>query len=467
MYKILLILFLSTSCFAQSKINYVFDVKNYGAKGDGVTDDGAAIGKAIAACKSEGGGTVYFPIGNYVTNQQYVLDFNVNIKGEGMGAFQIFAANLTNYKYSSAIYYTSPTGNLFTFQKDAINNDYPIRSIQSITLINKASTTPTAGSAVKCLDNAQNFVIRDVLVTGFYINFDYVSTTYWLMDNVRINAPIAYGIRLGNNIDSDLGDWSINNCIFSSSKFPSSATAFYWKAGGGGKITNTKFNSVGYIVANNFIYDILADMSDGPTSLLQVSNCSFENFQTAAVKMTTSGNYVSFVQFNNCEFAAVSSASQTVIDIDGFRNVSIDNIVARSYAGNIPYTFMKFNNIEGLKIGYGQIYDYQSYYTITNSTEVNVSELQLAGITRTYNPVLNFDLGFKMYHTQTGNIAFSLGTINRDGTQGMVRIVGNATGTCAFLAGWINKGAKIFDNTKTNFIYFTYDSGNVVYEIVN
>lgn len=45
----------------------VFDVKAYGAKGDGKTPDTQAINKAIEAAGAAGGGTVSFPSGTYVT----------------------------------------------------------------------------------------------------------------------------------------------------------------------------------------------------------------------------------------------------------------------------------------------------------------------------------------------------------------------------------------------------------------
>jgi polygalacturonase len=45
----------------------VFDVKNFGAKGDGKTQDRDAINKAIDAASAAGGGTVLFPAGTYVT----------------------------------------------------------------------------------------------------------------------------------------------------------------------------------------------------------------------------------------------------------------------------------------------------------------------------------------------------------------------------------------------------------------
>jgi polygalacturonase len=43
----------------------VFDVKEYGAAGDGTTIDSPAVNKAIEAASAAGGGTVYFPTGTY------------------------------------------------------------------------------------------------------------------------------------------------------------------------------------------------------------------------------------------------------------------------------------------------------------------------------------------------------------------------------------------------------------------
>ena len=55
------LLLLTSSClFAQTP---VFNVMDYGAKGDGTTDDAQAIQRAIDACATKGGGQVYLPCG--------------------------------------------------------------------------------------------------------------------------------------------------------------------------------------------------------------------------------------------------------------------------------------------------------------------------------------------------------------------------------------------------------------------
>mgnify|MGYP000150211601 CR=1 FL=1 len=62
----------------QSGLPILYSVRDFGAKGDGVTLDTQAIQKAINACTEAAGGTVFFPSGKYLTGT-IVLKDNVTL----------------------------------------------------------------------------------------------------------------------------------------------------------------------------------------------------------------------------------------------------------------------------------------------------------------------------------------------------------------------------------------------------
>jgi Pectate lyase superfamily protein len=59
-----------------------FDVRAYGAVGDGQVDSTRAINAAINAAKQNGGGTVYFPRGRYLVSDTLIIPPHVRIRGE-------------------------------------------------------------------------------------------------------------------------------------------------------------------------------------------------------------------------------------------------------------------------------------------------------------------------------------------------------------------------------------------------
>lgn len=71
-----------SDCHAQEQ-GYVYNVTRYGAIGDGKTLDTPAITRAIEAASKNGGGTVFFPAGTYVTGTFELLS-NVTLRlGDG------------------------------------------------------------------------------------------------------------------------------------------------------------------------------------------------------------------------------------------------------------------------------------------------------------------------------------------------------------------------------------------------
>jgi parallel beta-helix repeat protein len=67
----------------QDKLRETVSVKDFGAVGDGVTDDTAAIQGAIDAINTVGGGAVYFPTGEYKITSTITIYSNMKLYGNG------------------------------------------------------------------------------------------------------------------------------------------------------------------------------------------------------------------------------------------------------------------------------------------------------------------------------------------------------------------------------------------------
>ena len=67
----------------------IINIMQFGAKGDGITDNKNIIDNALK--KLVGGGILFFPIGNYATSGEHIIDTNaeLQIKGSGKNATKI------------------------------------------------------------------------------------------------------------------------------------------------------------------------------------------------------------------------------------------------------------------------------------------------------------------------------------------------------------------------------------------
>lgn len=74
-----------------------FNVKYYGATGNGSTDDFTAVQAAITAAQSAGGGIVYFPIGTYVVSgTPQITGSNIILQGAGDASEILLGTNALN-----------------------------------------------------------------------------------------------------------------------------------------------------------------------------------------------------------------------------------------------------------------------------------------------------------------------------------------------------------------------------------
>lgn len=201
-------------------ISHVFNVKNYGALGDGLSDDTAAIQAALDAANAAGGGLVYGPPGTYRHSGLNVYASTVlSGAGRGLTIWKLFAVA------GEQIFGVRLRGNFSGIQ------DCTVQGVDA---------TSSGGFAMSITNSASFCTIRRVESTNAWIGFgcggiDNQPTLRWdncnynLLDNCYIHdvgvvtatfyAPVnAFGNRMvncvfKNTIDASASGAELRNQI--------------------------------------------------------------------------------------------------------------------------------------------------------------------------------------------------------------------------------------------------------------
>lgn len=196
----------------------VYNVKNYGAVGDGYADDTLAVRKAIDQAKINGGGTVYFPSGRYLFTGTFRIPENTSLKGESkeLVSLVFLPFNWTLRNIPDAF---------FTGTKNFSIEDITINA----TRMNKCITSEFEK------DNSENILIKNVniLANPFLFNGQGADSVSLLTDEMgtyteKSKAAIYIG---GDNI-------TVEGCRVL-----------------GGKNSLMIYNANGVVVRNNEIYN--------------------------------------------------------------------------------------------------------------------------------------------------------------------------------------------------------------------
>ncbi len=231
--------------FAQP--NAGFNVKDYGAAGDGVRLDTQSIDKAVQACGMAGGGIVFFPAGSYLTGTIHLkdnvtlwLDPGATILGsknladyhwpEGgrewdgsiilangvhnvalMGRGTIDGQNLNNPRGEEHI--RGPHAVLINNSKDIVVRDITIKDSGNYALILRSSERVTIDNltALNGYDGINMHDVRDATISNckLYTGDDSLAGAYW--ENVTVTNCVlnssCNAIRVGGR------NVLINNCL--------------------------------------------------------------------------------------------------------------------------------------------------------------------------------------------------------------------------------------------------------------
>lgn len=211
------------------EISFNVRAPNYGAVGDGVTDDTDAIAAAVAACVTAGGGVVYFPPGTYAYDTEIDInpsatDEDIKVQIEGAGQY------VSKLVYSGAGYgldishtadgsqYGAVVKNIWLSGTSASASGIRIKNVHETLLSNVAITG--FGEHGILLDNAYIFSMwhTDVRSNGTKTgNYDGVNATAAYTHALHIGGMCnigehpRYGVHvtggmngisiMGNNID--------------------------------------------------------------------------------------------------------------------------------------------------------------------------------------------------------------------------------------------------------------------------
>ena len=193
----------------------VYNVVDYGATGNGSTDDTTAISNALSAANTAGGGVVFFPAGNYKISSALTLFSNVALTGDGIGV-SVITQSSTSANGMSGTDLQNVTLTRFTLQGPSsgtgkgivlnlsVNGSLPYLNFESVYVT-------SFGSNGVDLQSPQTSVFTNVISVlngnyGFYFH-SATATTSCTFNSCYAISNTSYGYRIESMVYS-----SFNAC---------------------------------------------------------------------------------------------------------------------------------------------------------------------------------------------------------------------------------------------------------------
>jgi len=308
------------------------NVRDYGATGNGSTDDTAAINAAIAQLNANGRGVLYFPAGTYkVSSGLDTISVQFIVLGDGK-------ADLADLTWGTQINLTDATGILFT--TTALVGTFTQISLTYTGAgggVSGAQTTAGAGILVGGSVSGTRIDFEDISVQDFYIGIDITVGEAWTMRNCQFAWNHQYGVRIQNTITPDAGYWQIDDCMMGGTTSMYGAAIHIINCGAG-KIHHLNLSGAGG-------HGIEVAQS-GSTSILIISDCALESYMGDGIHLDGGTAGYPYVMISNIEFGQYGNATGHAVYTTKVSDISISNYALASDGGS-PTAFSLNNGARG------------------------------------------------------------------------------------------------------------------------
>ena len=285
----------------QSEDQYYFNVKNYGAIGNGKIYDTAAIQNAIDKAFSIGGGIVVFPAGKYLT-KTIILKDNITLRISN-GAKILGSTDMSQFlpelgsfkdsggrKFGASVLFAKDVKNISiegdgTIDGQGFVENYPVDA---------GIARPSIIRFIRC----SNIKVKDITL---------INSAAWVSHYVECEDLLIRGVTIRSYANKNNDGIDIVGCQ---------------------RVTITECN-----IDTEDDSIVLKALTEKPCKDVVISNCIISGLKSAIKTGTESLGGFENITISNCTFYGTRGISLITVDGGTINNVTISNISMRdSYA---------------------------------------------------------------------------------------------------------------------------------------
>lgn len=399
------------------KLQETVSVKDFGATGDGTTDDTAAIQLALNAGTY---GAVYFPTGTYKVSSALTVNPSTHVFGSGYDAIiktNSATANIFNvsgqFVYISDLTFNSSVTRTGGYYVDILSGSSRFRLEQF--WMNNAHSGICVRNTSATVTIARGQIINNVAVTGVGIKIEGgvdISIRDVLMDQA---AQIFAGIYITNASDVTIEDCQLITCgqalyleadatvivsVFANNTFfDNSRRGFYALATNGGAVARCLFDQCWF--SSSILQGVLLNTTTGGAiNGIDFNGCHIFLNQLNGIQIEPGSTNI---QIHDCAIAGNTTYGVSIAP--NVNNISVQDC-------NINNGYGIGANTNGILVSAGT----GDYLRICNNNLTNNTTAGMVFSATGLNNVVSGNLGYVDWITYTPTITSTSGTITTLGT---------------------------------------------------